>query len=428
MDKKRQSMRRALAKLGAAPCPAAITTITPMLAETSARPFTRAGWLFELKYDGYRLLAHRAADQTVRLRYRGGSDATRDFPAVALAVADLPFAPLVLDGEVVALDPSGRPSFGLLQQRAMPAPTLRAAALRRAWAARTSAAPRPLAAASAPRGSSAGGEAPPALGCAGERGAEGGVQGTEGGKAPGGAAAPPGGGGGRGVAVPIVFFAFDVLVCEGYDLRPLPLAERRRVFSQVMAAAGQEGVLRAGEAIEERGEDLWAAVAALGLEGIVAKRAASPYRAGRSADWLKVRADQVGDFVIVGYGLSAPGGLSAGRAPADLRRLHLAAWAGTGYQYVGSVGSGLAAGSRALLSAWLAAASAMPVQRAGLSWLAGAPRSDARSSWIAPHLVCEVRYKEWTSAGNLRQPVFLRLRDDKRPRECLVPAVPSPIG
>src|SRR5260370_38548521 len=75
----------------------------------------------------------------------------------------------------------------------------------------------------------------------------------------------------------------------------------------------------------------------MGLEGSGGKRAASPYRAGRSAAWLKVRADRVGDFAIVGYGP---------RAPADLRRLHLAVRVAGGWSYAGSVGSGLAAGGR----------------------------------------------------------------------------------
>ncbi|HYL06498.1 MAG TPA: non-homologous end-joining DNA ligase [Thermoanaerobaculia bacterium] len=355
----RRELRRELARLGAprvAPAGLAVEAVAPMLAETRERPFNAAGWLFELKYDGYRLLAGHAAAGAVRLLYRSGRDATVDFPALARAVAALPFASLVLDGEAVALDAQGRPSFGLLQRRAQRSPGVAAA--------------------------------PGARGAGGVRGA-----------ARADAAAPP-----------VVLFVFDLLAGEGCDLRPLPLAARREMLRRVMAAADPDGPLRFVEAVEERGEDLFAAIAGLGLEGILAKRAASPYRAGRSADWLKVRVDRVGDFAVIGYGP---------KAPADLRRLHLAVRAGGAWRYAGTVGSGLAAAVHGELGARLAAA---PAVRHGASALSPAlvrlVEADRRSVAIAPELVCEVRYREWTDAGMLRQPVFLRLRGDKRPEEC----------
>jgi bifunctional non-homologous end joining protein LigD len=334
----RQGLRRELARLGAPRAAVAIEEVTPMQAEVRARPFTAAGWLFELKYDGYRLLAGRsAAGDAARLLYRSGRDATALFPELALAVAALPFAPLVLDGEAVALDDSGRPRFGLLQRRAQ--------------------------------------------------------------RVAGAAAA---------------LFVFDLLACEGFDLRPLPLTARKAALRRVLAAADPEGPLRYVEAVEERGEDLFAAVGELGLEGIVAKRAASPYRAGRSADWLKVRLDQAGDFAIVGYGPPAP---------ADLRRLHLAVRAGGGWRYAGSVGSGLGAGSRGELRARLAGARRAAPAAVGVG--PAAARADRQAVWVEPELVCEVRYKEWTEAGSLRQPVFLRLRDDKHAQECDLQEEPS---
>src|SRR5437867_8236904 len=89
-----------------------------MLAETAEAPFSGPDWIFELKYDGYRLLAGREPDGSPRLLYRSGSDVTWLFPDVARAVRALPHANLVLDGEVVVLDAQGRPDFHLLQQRA----------------------------------------------------------------------------------------------------------------------------------------------------------------------------------------------------------------------------------------------------------------------------------------------------------------------
>lgn len=349
----RRVVRGALEKLGARRAAVAIDSIVPMQAEVSARPFTAAGWLFELKYDGYRVLAERSAAGVARLLYRSGRDATALFPELARAVAALPFAPLVLDAEAVALDAAGRPDFGLLQRLA---PHGRYERLGR--------------------------------------------------PAPGGAA----GAGPSGEAPALALFVFDLLACEGFDLRPLPLVARRSALRLVLAAADPQGPLRPVEMVEERGEDLFAAVVALGLEGIVGKRASSPYRAGRSADWLKMRADRVGDFAIVGYGP---------RAPADLRRLHLAVRAPGRWSYVGSVGSGLAAGVRGELAARLGAARVAAPAAVGVS--SSAARADRLSVWIEPELVCEVRYKEWTAAGSLRQPVFLRLRDDKRAEECMAP-------
>ncbi|MGH7674197.1 MAG: DNA polymerase ligase N-terminal domain-containing protein, partial [Gemmatimonadales bacterium] len=89
----------------------------PMLAETRERPFSRAGWLFEVKLDGYRM---RAAREQLRARLltRNGRDATTAFPELARAIEALPFEDVLMDGELVVLDESGRPSFQRLQNRA----------------------------------------------------------------------------------------------------------------------------------------------------------------------------------------------------------------------------------------------------------------------------------------------------------------------
>src|SRR5438874_5986655 len=89
--------------------------VQPMLAGTS-RPFSRTGWIFELKYDGFRMLAAREGGRP-RLRFRRGTDVTARFPEVAAAVESLPGRDLVLDGELVVLDEQGRPDFQRLQKR-----------------------------------------------------------------------------------------------------------------------------------------------------------------------------------------------------------------------------------------------------------------------------------------------------------------------
>jgi bifunctional non-homologous end joining protein LigD len=309
-----------------------------MLAEPADEPFRRAGWLFELKYDGYRLLAEKAGG-TATLQLRGGGGAAALFPEVARAVASLPAGDAILDGELVVLDESGRPDFQALQARAQ---------LRR---------PADVAAASVSR--------------------------------------------------PAALFAFDLLSLEGLDLRPLPLSERKALLG---AVAPRLGPLRFADHIAVEGEALYREATAKGLEGVVAKRADSPYRAGRSPAWRKVRAARTADLAVVGYTVPARGRSSFGA-------LHLAARGADGLVYAGRVGSGFDEATLAALAARL------PSRERPGPPCGGAMPAGRVHRWVEPELVVEVRFKEWTSQGWLRQPVFLRLREDKRPSE--VDAAPS---
>jgi bifunctional non-homologous end joining protein LigD len=145
----------------------------------------------------------------------------------------------------------------------------------------------------------------------------------------------------------------------------------------------------------------------LGLEGIVAKRADSPYQSGRSDHWLKIRADKTGDFVVVGY--TAPKGSRGG-----FGALHLGGYSDGTLVYVGRAGSGFSAKQLKEVSAEL---ERLAVPKPPFE---GAVPAEAESRWVAPELVAEVRYKEITGDGLLRQPVFLRFRDDKTAEECTI--------
>lgn len=303
-----------------------------MLAEPAPAPFRREGWLFELKYDGYRLLAEKAGGAPL-LRLRGGGDATATFPEVARAVAALPVEGALLDGELVVLDEAGRPDFQALQARAQ---------LRR---------PADVAAASVSR--------------------------------------------------PATLFAFDLLSAGGLDLRPLPLTERKAVLG---ALAPRLGPVRFADHLEAEGEALYREATARGLEGVVAKRAGSPYHAGRSPDWRKVRAARTADLVVVG--LTAPA-----RGRSGFGALHLATRSDGGLVYAGRVGSGFDEAALAALSARLAG------RERRRPACAGAVPSGRGHRWVEPELVVEVRFKDWTDQGLLRQPVFLRVRDDKHPSD-----------
>lgn len=307
-----------------------------MKPEVENRPFTKKGWVFELKYDGFRLLAEKTGDGA-RLAYRSGRDATRIFPEILRAVSDLPFESLLLDGEAVVLDASGRPDFQSLQRRGQRTRSIDA-----------------------------------------ERAA---IDNTA------------------------VLFAFDLLSFAGYDLRPLPLSYRKSVLRRVLPPGETTGLLRYVEEVPERGEDFYAAVEGMGLEGVVAKKEDSPYRGGYSSLWLKIRVDRSADFAIVGY---EPG-------PGGFRCLHLAMYQDGGLVYAGTVGSGFDSREQSEIRARLDAARRPSPTAEG----AVGPKS---AVWVEPELVCEVRYKEWTRGGHLRQPVFLRLREDKEVGECLRPS------
>jgi bifunctional non-homologous end joining protein LigD len=215
--------------------------------------------------------------------------------------------------------------------------------------------------------------------------------------------------------LPASLFVFDLLAFRDRDLRPLPLATRKALLSRLLPALGP---LHYVDHIEARGQEMFEEVTRLGLEGVVAKRAASPYRAGRSSDWLKIRRDRSADFVVVGY--TAPRGLRSG-----LGALHLAAQESGALVYAGRVGSGLAEKDLASLPREL-----HDDEQPDPPCTGPVPRGPEHT-WVRPRLVCEVRYKEITSDGLLRQPIFLRWRADKRPDECARPvtqAEPPPAS
>jgi len=306
-----------------------------MLATPAEIPFSDAGWLFEPKYDGWRLLASSVGGRP-RLRLRGGGDATETFPEVASALGALRCEGLILDGEVVVVDERGRPSFGLLQRRA---------GRRRATdAARAS------------------------------------------------------------VEAPSTFFAFDILACEGRDLRSLPIEARKAILALVVPDAG---AVRLSAFVEGRGEELFREAVRLGFEGVVAKRLGEPYRGGRSSAWRKVKREPTGDFLVVGF--TAPRGSRGGFGALELASLESGRLV-----HVGRVGAGF---TQEDLEATRPRLEGL---RRATAPCEGAPtKTKGRGpTWVEPVLVCEVRYHERTEAGALRKPVFLRFREDKAPAEC----------
>jgi bifunctional non-homologous end joining protein LigD len=202
---------------------------------------------------------------------------------------------------------------------------------------------------------------------------------------------------------PAVYYAFDLLAVDDFDLRSLPLTERKTVLQMVLPPAG---VIRFLEHFEETGELLYQQVQKLGLEGIVAKRADSAYRSGRSDAWLKIRTRRSEEFVVVGF--TAPKGSRTG-----FGALHLGLYVEGQLTYSGRAGSGFSDAQLDAVRKDLEAARQPEPPCVG-------PIPDEKSTtWVHPTLVCEVEFTEWTEEGLLRQPVFLRFRDDKKPEECV---------
>lgn len=316
--------------------------IRPMLAETGAEPFSHPDWFFELKYDGYRLLAGVENGQP-HLHFRRGRDASRFFPEIEAALVRLPSASLVLDGEVVVLDNEGLASFQRLQKRSQ---LLRTKDILRA---------------------------------SGE--------------------------------LPATLFAFDLLAWEGFDLRPLPLRLRKSILRRLLPRAGP---LRFSDHVEGGGKELFQEIRRRGLEGVVAKKADSPYLSGRSPNWLKLCVDKRADFVVVGFTLPE-------RSRPGFGALHVASYRNGALAYSGRVGTGFSDRDLNELRALLES------DRRESPPCIGSPPTGERNVWVEPKHVCEVRFKQWTEEDLLRLPVFLRMRDDKRPEEC-VAVGPEPGG
>ena len=219
--------------------------------------------------------------------------------------------------------------------------------------------------------------------------------------------------------IPVVYFAFDLLHVDGVDVRAAPLWQRKELLRRLLDPGPW---LQPLDHIDADGNTVFQALTQRGFEGVVAKRRDGPYLAGkRSPSWLKVKARAGGDFLVGGYtpgrGRRAPtfGALLLGERDADGCLV-----------YAGRVGSGFSDAQLTEIRALLELR-----ERKRSPFHAPVPEA-VGATYARPDLVVEVRYADRTSAGQLRAPVFLRLRDDKPPDDVRLPtptpepAVPTP--
>jgi bifunctional non-homologous end joining protein LigD len=298
----------------------------PALA-TAVRSISDASqWTFEVKYDGYRIMACKAGS-SVRLYTRHGNDWTERFEPISRAVGALAARECAIDGEACVVDERGRPSFERLQ----------------AWL----------------------------------------------------------GGGTRDARV--AYVSFDLLWLDGRDLRSEPIEGRRELLERLLEGHGE--TISLSRAVHGELGDILRAAKQAGLEGLVAKRKGSSYMAGRTGAWLKLRFDRRQDCAIAGW-------LPLAGTKDEVGALVLAVADGGDLVFSGRVGTGFNDRIRRELTTRLA-----PLHRSTAAVRAAPRIKDAR--WVEPRLVCECAFTEWTRDGSMRQPRFLRMREDKTPSECV---------
>jgi bifunctional non-homologous end joining protein LigD len=200
-----------------------------------------------------------------------------------------------------------------------------------------------------------------------------------------------------------VYVVFDCLYCAGSDLRAQPLSRRRAVMQRSLRLSP---VLRPSQRLATNGLEAFRIAKRKGYEGLVAKDLSSPYVGARTSYWLKVKVHQEDEFVIAGY--TKPTGTRK-----HFGALLLGAYEGARLRYVGKVGTGF---DRTTLAALHKRFQPLVMARAVLA----DPPRERGLVFLAPSLIAQVSYQEWTADGKLRQPVFLGLREDKRPREVLL--------
>jgi bifunctional non-homologous end joining protein LigD len=299
-------------------------TLSPELATlVDEPPANFEDWLFEVKYDGYRMLA-RIEGKDVALITRNGNDWTSKMEPLRAALEKMKLPDGWYDGEIVVHDEKGRPDFGLLQQAF------------------------------------------------------------------------------DGARVNnIVYFLFDAPFLDGYDLRQVPLVQRRDLLLQALGKLSAKGVVRVSAELQAAPAEIVAAACKMGLEGVIGKRRDSTYTCRRSGDWIKLKCGQRQEFVIGGY--TDPQGSRTG-----IGSLLLGVYGKDGeLHYAGNVGTGFNEKTLRDLTARLKKLDndASPFS---------STRAIAKKAhWVKPRLVAEVSFSEWTRSGSVRHGVFQGLREDK---------------
>lgn len=314
--------------------------IRPMLAKPSKLPLDDDQYSFEIKWDGLRAMLYFTADQ-IMIVSRNLKDITSQYPELQQLRESLLGQQVILDGEIIAFDKNGHPSFSLLQNRmGLSSPTI----IKR-----------------------------------------------------------------KMLEIPVTFIIFDILYFNQKSLVDLPYIKRRSILENLNLAGTnwQTPAFQQGSS-----KEILAAVSALGLEGIVAKRLTSSYTPGkRSEDWLKIKNQHRQELVIGGW-LPGKGQRSGGigslllgyyditkeQARKENKEQH--------FLYAGKVGTGFTNESLHKLLTLLT-----PLHRNTSPFVTS--HFPKAAMFVEPQLVGEFEFTEWTPNNTLRHPSFKGLRDDK---------------
>ncbi|SOD41419.1 ATP-dependent DNA ligase LigD phosphoesterase module /ATP-dependent DNA ligase LigD polymerase module [Nitrosovibrio sp. Nv4] len=299
-------------------------TLRPQLATLVDGPPNDADeWIYEIKFDGYRMLT-RIDARSVRIFTRNGHDWSHKMPSLVEAIGKMRLKPGWLDGELVVLNEKGIPDFQALQNAFDSSRTQ-----------------------------------------------------------------------------DIIYYFFDVPFYDGYDLRGVPLVERRALLKTLFETPPVEKI-RFSDIFDASPHDIIASACRLGLEGVIGKRKTSTYVSRRSSEWIKLKCKQRQEFVIGGYtdpkgSRTGIGSLLLGFYDEDKK-----------LQYAGNVGAGFSDKTLRNLKAKL---DKVPAQRCPFVKGSGI---DKKAHWVSPALVAEVSFGEWTRGGHIRHSVFHGLRSDKK--------------
>ena len=300
--------------------------LAPQLATLVSAPLEQGDWLYEVKFDGYRLLA-RMGGGVVTCLTRNGHDWTLRLPQLAKSLDATGLVNTWLDGEIVVLNAEGVPDFQALQH---------AFDARNAGAKKLST---------------------------------------------------------KSVTAQVTYYVFDIPFYNGYDLRSVPLSQRRELLERVLEKHTASHI-KFSAAFDASPKDLMLSACKLGLEGLIGKRADSPYQSRRSPNWIKLKCGQRQAFLICGY--TDPKGARTG-----LGALLLGHHDDNGkLQYAGNVGSGFSEKTLVDLTRRLEKFAAPASPFAGKPAIAGKPH------WVKPTLLADVSFTELTNTGRVRHGVF----------------------
>lgn len=202
--------------------------------------------------------------------------------------------------------------------------------------------------------------------------------------------------------VPVVYYLFDILFCDGFDLRPVPLIERKSLLAQVLRP---DALVRYSDHQLEKGKELYELAVERHLEGILGKQIHSPYPEGRTTAWLKFKLSRELDAVVGGW--TDPRGTRE-----HFGALLLGLYDGKKLEFICGVGSGFTAPLQQQLTPQLKALQTSKCP------FATKPETREKAYWVKPELVARVKYSGWTEGRHLRQPTFLGLQEDHNPAEC----------